>query len=843
MLDRDAFTVNTEQLRWRCPPESLGFQHLSELAETRGIIGQDRALEAIRLGVSIRSKGHNVFVSGPAGSGRGASVRHLLESLESGRGAPPDLIYVHNFRDPDRPLAIALPAGEGAHLRREMDGFVRSMRRGLAQLYESGAYERRTQEVVQTYETRGREAIREFESRIKAEGFALVQVQVGPFTKPDLAPLVAGEPASMEKLETLVEEGKFDQAEVERLRTRYMELRAYLEQTFRRSRDLKRELRDELTMVEREYGQPIVNEAIAEIEAKFSEARVAAFLDQVREAVLADMHRFLDKENEEGEPAERRPPEEDARYRFFRVNLLVDHTGSGRPPVVFETSPNFRNLFGAVEKVVDRSGHYASDFLHIKAGSLHRANGGFLVLDLLDAANEPGVWPALKRTLRNQQIEIQAHDAFALFAVNALQPEPIPLDLRVVVLGDGYLYHWLYASDPDFRKIFKVKAEFDTQMVRDREGIQRYVGFVRSVVGAEGLTWPDPSGVARIIEHGARLAGQAERLSTRFSDLADLLREASYWAERMELKAITSVVVQRAIEEREQRLRLPEEKIQEMIEDGTIRIETTGAVVGQVNGLSVFDLGDHRFGKPTRITAQSSLGQGGILSIEREAELSGRTFNKAMLILDGFFRARFGQDFPLSANASIAFEQSYGEVDGDSASVAEIVALLSSLSDLPVQQALAVTGSADQRGQVQAIGGVNEKIEGFFGVCRSRGWQGGEAVVIPSANVRDLMLRDDVVEAVRDGLFRVYAVERVEQAVELLLGVPAGNRLEDGLWEENTVFGRVQDRLHYYAERMKEFGKTDLPPHESPETDVAVPGSPELPPATERTRFSRPAWR
>ncbi|MFN8548003.1 MAG: AAA family ATPase [Candidatus Eisenbacteria bacterium] len=819
MPEPSSHELNVQELRWSCDPAQFSFETVEELPATQGIIGQDRAIEAIRLGVTIRSKGHNVYVAGPAGSGRATSVRHLLQTLDTGRGAPPDLIYVHNWKEPDHPLSLLLPNGLGRRFAREMEELVSALRRGIAQIYESEDWKRRRAEIVERFGGQEKEALRDFDAKVRAEHFALGQVQMGPFTRPEVAPLIAGEPRSLEQLEELSAQGKFPAEELARLRERYASLRGVMEEVWKRGRELRRQLKDALAELEQASARPLLDDLLGDLVELFKDGRVSAHLESVREVVLADLSRFVDKEPEEGEAPPRPTLREDERYRPFLVNLLIDNSDVPRAPVVVETSPNYRNLFGTVEKVVDRTGHWRSDFLHIKPGSLLRANGGFLIIDLMDAAAEPGVWPALKRALRNQQIDIQSFDPMYLFSTSALKPEPVKIDVRVIVLGDDYTYQVLWNYDPDFRKIFKVKADFDTVMPRTPESIARYSGFMRNVCAAESLHYPTRTGVAAIVEHGARLAGQGGRLSTRFSDLADLLRESSYWADRLGANHITRELVDRALEERERRHRFPEEKMQELIEEGIIRIETEGGVVGQVNGLSVFDLGDHRFGKPTRITAQSSLGQGGLLSIEREAELSGRSFNKAMLIIEGFFRARFGQDYPLSLTASIAFEQSYGEVDGDSASVAEIVALVSSLAELPVRQDLAVTGSADQVGNAQPIGGVNEKVEGFFDVARARGLSGSHGVIIPRQNVVDLMLRADVIDAVERGIFHLYAVDTVEQAVEILLGGKIGARAEDGLYEENSIFGRTQDKLHFYAERMREFGKPPDGPEGAPPPD------------------------
>ncbi len=799
--------VPAERLRWHCDPDSLGFERADEIPQTKGIIGQDRAIEALRLAFSVRSKGHNVYVSGAAGTGRTTTVKHLLETLDTGRRAPSDIIYVHNFRLPDSPTAITLPAGRGQSFRREMEEFVVAMRRNIAQVLESDQYKERTKQVVERFKETEKEAIRLFEDRIRDENFALVQIQMGPFSKPEIAPLINGEPVPLDRLEALTHQEKFSPEEHRRLRAKHGELRQLMEDTFKKARDVKRKLREELAQLEKEFGRPIISEALDDIREEYPEQKVAEYLDQVRDEVLSNMGQFLDKEGEEGEDQVRLPPGEDERYRRFLVNVLVDNTGVERPPIVVETSPNYRNLFGTIEKVVDRSGHWRSDFLHIKAGSVLRANGGFLVINLLDAIVEPGVWPALKRTLKNQQIDIQVFDAMYLFSTSATKPEPIKIDVRVAVIGDPASYHILAGMDPDFPKIFKVKAEFDSVMPRTAENIHRYAAFASSFCTAQDLLCMDKTGVAALVEHGVRIAGRTEKLSTRFGEIANIIREANYWAGRMDAPIINREVIERAIREKDNRVRLPEEKLQELFAEGVLFVETDGAKVGQINGLSFYDLGDFEFGKPTRITARTSLGRSGVINIEREAEMSGPTFNKAMLIIEGYFRAHFGQDYPLAFSASICFEQSYGGIEGDSASLAELLALFSSLSGVPLRQDLAVTGSVNQYGEVQPIGGVNEKIEGFFDVCSIRGLTGRQGVVIPAANLGDLMLRSDVVDAVRAGRFHIHAVTRVEEGAALFAGLDPGTPGVDGRFPEETLFARVEATLRRYATTMRDFAR------------------------------------
>ena len=794
-----------EALRWRCDPDSLGFERADELERRDGIIGQDRAIAALELGITLRNKGYNVFVTGPSGSGRTTTVKHVLETTETDRGAPCDIVVVNNFRDSDRPRPIYLPAGRGCQLAKEMHELIDSLRRSLPQLYQSDGYKERRKTVIESFQDEEKTAITTFEAEVKKDNFALVQIQMGPVNRPEVAPLIAGEPVQIERLQALTAEGKFSEEELTKLQEKYAHLRGRLEETFRKSRSIQRRLKGTLGDLEKEFARPILTEALEDIRDDYVNPQVEQFLGEVKEEILAHLRVFLEEESDDEHPE--LPLDEDDRFRPYLVNVLVDNTGVERPPVVVETSPNYRALFGTIEKALDRSGVWKSDFHHIKAGSVLRANGGYLVLHLNDMLAESGVWQALIRTLKNRHIDIQSFDPFFLVSSSAIKPEPIEVDVRVIVIGNNHTHSLLSAYDPDFQSVFKVKADFDSVIPRNDENIGRYAAFIRNVCEAEHLLTPDKTGVARVCEYGARLAGHGKKLSTLFSEIADILRESTYWAKKAGSDIVRAEHVGEAIRQKEVRVALPEEKLQEAIMEGLIHVDTRGAVIGQVNGLSIYDLGDHRFGKPARITAQTALGSSGIVNIEREAELSGRSFNKAMLILDGFFRAHFGQDQPVSMFASIAFEQSYGEVDGDSASIAEICAILSSLAEAPVRQDIAITGSADQYGNVQAIGGANEKIEGFFDLCKERGLTGTQGAILPASNIPDLMLREDVVEACAKGEFRVWPVWRVEEAARILMDLPVGKRGEDGEFPEGTLYRRVEDKLFDFAERMKEFGK------------------------------------
>lgn len=798
--------VAPEHLRWRCDLEVFDFDTTAELPSFDGIIGQDRAVAAIELGLKMRSKGYNIYVAGLPGTGRTTTVKHLLRTLDTGWGVPPDIVYVHNFKNPDMPRAIRLPAGQGCRLKRDMEVLVGNMRRNIVQIYESDDYKQRIKALIEEFKEREKTILRGFEERIKNENFALIQVQLGPFSKPEIAPVIAGEAVTMEQLGSLTAEGKFSQEEFDRLKKKYDELTSAMEQTFKAARDLKRELREAMAKLQKEFGSPAVSDYIKDLKAEYDNPDILAYLDEVREEILENMQRFTDGEETQEQSGQPKPPEEAAaRFRDFAVNVLVDNSKTKAPPVIVETSPNYRNLFGTIERVVDRSGHWVSDFSKIKAGSLLRANGGTLVINLMDAIIEPGVWVALKRTLKYQKIDMQTFDPFYLYSLSALKPEPIDLDLKLIVLGDGWAYQILYSYDEDFSKIFKVKAEFDRVMKKDRENVTKYVNFATKITSEEKLLPMGRAGVGALVEHGIRLAGRQTKLSTRFSEIADVIREADLWAREEQAAHISTAHVKQAIKARRARVNLTEERMRELVEEGLLMIDTVGAKVGQINGLSVLSLGDYAFGQPSRITVKCSLGRAGIVNIEREADLSGKTYNKGMLILEGYFRSLFADDKPLAIHATICFEQSYGGIDGDSASSTEIYALLSALAGLPLRQDIAVTGSVNQHGEVQPIGGVNEKIEGFFAVCQTRGLTGEQGVMIPALDLPDLMLDDEVVAAVTAGQFHIYSVATIPEGIEILTGVPAGERGSNGQYPPNSVFGRVDETLLDYADRMKAF--------------------------------------
>ncbi len=809
MTDETKFEeVPIEKLRWRCPVEKLDLATTDDVEPCDWIIGQDRAVKAIKLGLDIKCVGYNIFVAGFVGTGRMTAIKHLLEQLEKRGDVPEDKCYVNNFKNPDMPRVISLPAGQGKLFKKDMENLILSLKKNIPSMFEREAYKEKRKEFIKESEEGQKAILAEFEKQVKKEGFALVQIQMGPFVKPDVQPVIEGKPISLAKLEKQVKAGNFPQEKFNELQTKYEALASLMEDVFKEGKEIVKELEKALEALDREMIVPLIKDMIKDTKAKYENERLQAYLDEVEESLINNLDRFKptkDKSSEMAFPGLPFIKPEDEFWEYW-VNVVVDNSETKTVPIIVEANPTYKNLFGTIERVAERSGIWRTDFSRIKAGSYLKANGGYLVVNALDLLIEPGSWQALKRALKYRQVEIGAYDPLFMLGASAMKPEPIEAKVDVVMIGSSHLYHLLYHLDEDFKKIFKVKADFDSVMPKDEQNIHQYACFIKKICDEDKLLPFDKSGVGAVVEFGVRVAGTQKKLSTRFTIIADLVREASYWATNAGSKVVSHEHVEKAIEEWIARVSLIEDKIQEMIEDGTIMIDSEGAVIGQINGLSVYDLGEYAFGKPTRITARTSMGRAGVINIEREADLSGATHNKGVLILGGYLRGKYAQDKPLTVSASIAFEQSYSGVEGDSASSTEVYAILSSLSGLPLRQDIAVTGSINQKGEIQPIGGVNEKIEGFYQVCKAFGLTGTQGVMIPHQNVKDLMLKNEVVDAVKQGKFRIYPVKTIDQGIEILTRVKAGERKEDGTFEEESVNDLVDKQLKEYAESWKSFG-------------------------------------
>ena len=796
--------IPVDDLRWRLDQATFSFKTTDDLEPLKEIIGQKRGVEAFRFGMGIKQKGYNVFVTGVAGTGRMSTVKRLLEENCCENAAPDDLCYVNNFKDPEEPILFRFKNGQGSAFKNDIKGFVEALKKQIPKLFESQEFINAKKEIMELYETKGKGFFKELEERVKKEGFALVDVQVGQIKRPEVMPLVDGNPMHIDQVEAMVEKGRFPKDEFDEMKEKHASLKEQVEQIFLELRDLQKEVQEKLEEIDRVMFMKNATELAKPILKKYETEAVKAYLDDMLKDMAENLQIFMPAAQPQIPGMPPLMPEGD-RFQPYKVNLMVDNSQQKGPPIIVEGYPTYKNIFGSIERIVDRAGLWRTDFSKIKAGSLLKANGGYLVINLLDAIIEPGVWQALKRALKSDQLEIQTYDPFYLFTTSGLKPEPIELNVKVVVISDYHLYSLLLNYDEDLQKIFKVRADFDSSMNRDEETVLLIARFIKSKTDEEKLKPFDRGAVAALLEQTVRMAGKQEKISTSFLEITDFIRESSFFAEQDALSVVEKKHVEKAIEAKKYRSSMFEEHIQEMIDRGTLIMDVHGEAVGQVNGLAVYAMGDYLFGKPSRITASTSMGRAGIINIEREADMSGKTHNKGVLILGGYLRKRYAQDKPLTMSASIAFEQSYGGVDGDSASSTEIYALLSSLAEIPIKQNIAVTGSVNQNGEIQAIGGVNEKIEGFFDCCKRLGPSKDQGVMIPATNVKDLMLRPDVVAAVKKGDFHVYAVKTIDEGIEILTGKKAGVKTATGHYTKGSINYLVDEKLKSLAVGLKDF--------------------------------------
>jgi lon-related putative ATP-dependent protease len=794
--------VPVEKLRASWDGEEMGCETTEDLQPLESIIGQERAIRALRFGLAIQDPGFNLYVAGLPGTGRTTAVKTYLDTIAKDKSVPHDLCYVNSFQDPYRPNALALPPGRATCFQKDVQTLVETAQSEIRQAFESEEYAAKRQDTVRSFQRERDELFSRLNERAREQGFGLQASPVGLLT----VPLKNGKPlddAAFQALSTKKREA------ISRAREA---LQDEVKAVIRQARSLEKKANESVMELDRQVAHFGIDPLIDDLKESYEDCEeVADYLDDVRNDILENLDKFRadPQQQQQQEQGPRMPGAEKLSMRKYEVNVLVDNGKLTGAPVVIESNPTYANLFGRIEKE-PQFGTLLTDFTMIRAGSVHRASGGYLVIPVPELLRTPLAWESLKRALRNGQAAIEEPgERMGYIATKSLRPEPTDFDVKVVLIGDSELYYLLTAYDPDFRELFKVKADFDSQMERSAENVRHYASFVCTLCGNEDLKHLDRSGMAKVVEHGSRLASDQTKLSTKFGELADVVREASYYASQEGADYVTGDHVKKAIDERYYRSNLVQERIQEMIERGSIMIDVEGSRVGQVNGLSVSGLGDILFGRPSRITASVGLGRGGVVDIEREANLGGPLHTKGVLILSGYLVEQYAQDKPLSLSARLVFEQSYGGVDGDSASSTELYALLSSLSDLPIKQGIAVTGSVNQKGQVQAIGGVNAKIEGFFAICEAKGLTGEQGVVIPASNVPNLMLKEEVIRAVQESKFNIWAVETVDEGIEVLTGVPAGRRLGDGTFEPGTVHQRVDQRLGSLAQAMKEYGRAE----------------------------------
>ena len=800
-----------ERLRWTCDPADLPKVGDGARASLE-IIGQDRALDALRMGLEIRRPGYHIFVTGTEGTGRTTTIRRVLADHRRRGELPSDLCYVHNFHVPEQPLLLSFPAGVGRDFKCRIERMTGSLRRHIPQLYRGESYQKKMAALERRYGKAQSDGVQAFAERARRSGFNLVEVQSGPYIRPELHARVGEEEYDVAELGQLVEDGRLEARAAARLERRYQVLSNELRALVRANSRLDEAFREERGTLAQAVILPLIHDTVELLKTRFDDPAVHAYLERLERALVAAPWLPRGSEGDEDESEAEEGREES--FARFGVNLLVDNGERQEAPVIIETAPTFQNLFGNIEPAFSSHGVPSFDYRQIKAGSLVRAQGGTLVIMAQDLLEEPLVWPTLKRGLRNRKLEIQAYDPQNRMVVGPLKPQPIDLDLKVILVGDTRLYNVLLQGDPDLQRVFRIKVDFETDMPLSRGNIRRYLNFIDKVCQQDELLTLTPRARAGVLEQGARLAGRQDRLSTRFSSIVDLLIESDYFARRDGARLVHVEHVDRALAERDRRLGTLEEQFHKMVRDGGLMISTKGSAVGQVNGLFFVEHWDYAFGQPVRITASCSLGDGDILSIEREVEMSGASFDKGHMTLEGFLRQRFAHDKPLCLHATLSCEQNYMGIDGDSASVSEIFALMSALAGLPLSQSLAVTGSVNQFGEVQPVGGVIEKVEGFFKICRDRGLTGEQGVIIPAANAKDLMLDKEIVAAARAGKWHIYAIRTVDEGLELLTGVPAGKRRANGSWPADSVNGRVNARLLEMALTLQHFSD-DAPGAES----------------------------
>jgi len=794
--------LTPEQLSRNIDVSKLGIKSTEGLERLKSIIGQKRAVSALRFGLQIEGMGYNIYVSGPPGTGKMTSVKSFLDEFANNKESPPDWCYVNNFDDIYSPQVLRLPAGTGTKFREDMDDLIEHIRRELPKAFESEQYAAQQEEIMSGVNKQREEISEEINKMAEEKGFQLKASPMGVV----LYPVKDGEPIDEEEFQNL------SQSENKEIEKNRQEIQNEMKSSMKKIRKLEQQAQEKIKQLDRQIALHTVGGLIDDLKEKYEKfEKIPGFLDNVQKDIIENIDTFKAPTEQQNQKApqpgfnNRAEKMQEIAFQKYKVNVLVDNSKQKGAPVIVELNPTYNNLIGRIEKEM-QGGALNTDFTMLRAGSLPRANGGYLVIPIEDLLRNFSSYDALKRSLCASEVQIEElSERLGFMAIKSLRPQAIPLDVKVILVGQPLLYYLLHAYDNDFPELFKIKADYDTQMSINDSNIDDFVAFISTFCEKEKLKHLDASAVGRLMSHAIRLTDDQEKLSTKFGHLADLIREANFWAKQEKASLVEAKHVQKALDEKIYRSNLVEERIREMIERGTILLDTDDEVVGQVNGLSFINLGDYQFGKPNRITATVSPGREGVTDIEREVELGGPIHSKGVLILSGYLTKKYAQESPLTLASRVVFEQSYGGVDGDSASSAELYAILSALSDVPIKQGIAVTGSINQNGQVQAIGGVNQKIEGFFEVCRTTGLTGEQGVIIPQSNVKNLVLREEVIQAVKDKKFHIWPVETVDQGIEILTGVPAGASDGDGKYQIESVNEKVRMRLRDFETAYKDF--------------------------------------
>ncbi|MBN1352835.1 AAA family ATPase [candidate division KSB1 bacterium] len=797
-----ALELSADELRWRCDPHIFDDFNEADFDAEHLIIGQDRALKALRLGLDMKNPGYNIFISGYPGTGRKTAVKALLNKKKGSGKTPGDLCYIHNFKNPNAPKAISLAPGEGMRFKNDMESFISYFRKRILPIFNSEYYKTRRQQLIAKFEFRKKSIFNPFEKKIMRRGLALKIHRVTDHSRIELVPVLNEDPELPDDYDSDEVPSK-ELAAISAFGPRYDDVFDEFQSLVERIRTLDDELNRELEHLDREVVAEKTNERLKEIAENYASEDIRGFLDQVAEDIPERLDDFKEivQNHTNGNILNLKHPDP---FWKYRVNVLVDHSEDSGAPIIWEESPSIEKLFGTIEPCIDFRGNDVSDFNKIRAGSLHAANGGTLIISLASDYNVTNLWYRLKQCLKTGKLIPGDGSASKAKAALSLAPEASDIHIKIILIGDDNHYYSLADYDNEFDRFFKVRADFDTITPKSKFVIHQYVAFIKNLCKAEKLRPFSNTALAAIVENGVRLAGARDKLTTELALIADLAREASYWAETDDAPEVADEHIETAIDEQNARLNLIEQRVFEKFSDGITLIDVTGEKVGQLNGLTVMDLGDYSFGKPVRLTAKSSMGRSGIINIERESDFSGRSHTKGISILTGYFKDIYAQDKTINMTASICFEQSYSRIDGDSASAAEMFVLLSSLGRFPLRQDIAVTASMSQNGEIQPIGGVNEKVEGFYNVCKNIGLTGKQGVIIPLRNIRDLQLRNEVVDAVRRGEFHIYAIETMDEGLEILAGREVAQRSANGSFKRGSIHYLVDRRLKELNKKEKE---------------------------------------
>ncbi|OGU58076.1 MAG: hypothetical protein A2X64_03460 [Ignavibacteria bacterium GWF2_33_9] len=808
--------IAPEECRWTCPVDIFKFKSTSEIGKLDKIVGQPRAIEAINLGAKLKAQGFNIFVSGMPGTGRLSTVTKILENAEGYSDKFFDYCFVNNFKEPEKPTLLKMKNGDGKKLAKGMKSAISYLQRRLPKLFEDEDYISLKRKMVQDFREKEADVLAGFDEKIKPYGFVRGSYE-GPQGNviPDIFPMIEGQAVHIDALVKLVEDGKLKMKDAEKFHKDYEILHQDLFNLSRQDVKMLEEFKKSEAALDKATAEIVVAAAFKDLEEYFSDKKVLKYLNSVQDHILNNLDLFIKNQAPNLIPTEVEDsiPDSD-RLAVFQVNIAIDNSNTQSPPIVIETTPSYSNLFGSIDKIYDKRGFWKSDFMKIKPGALMKADQGFLVMNADDLFLEEGVWNALKRYLMYGKLEMQPSDGFNQFSQTFLKPEPIQTNVKVILIGSYNTYFYLNSADKVFNKIFKINAQFDYATQNNVDLIENYTKFISNVCNEENLPHLNPSGMAALVEYSAELAGSQDKLSLHFSHLSNLVAESSYFVAGKR-NLINREIIEKALTHRHFRNSLLQEKTDENILSNRIIIKTDGSSIGSINGLVIYTLGEFEYGEPSRITATASVGHAGIINIEREASMSGKLHNKAVLIISAFLRERFAQKNTLSLSASLAFEQAYDGVDGDSASLAEIYVLMSAIADAPINHSFAITGSMSQKGEAQPIGGVNEKIKGYWGICTSRGLTGKQGAIIPESNVKNLMLPKELISDVKSGKFSIFAVKKVEDAVPLLFGMDAGFVNEKGVYPENTLFGKVQRKLDEFYKLSKPKRDENIKPQSS----------------------------